>query len=90
MQTVTINNSQPFVQSGTRKLDEYRYTIYLGARNAPNDSFIVSKIRLLDDTEADGCCSCNVNLEKYVTVNGGPELNLSRELSDTVVLNRNR
>ena len=90
MQTVAINNMQPFVQSGSRKLDEYDYTIYIGPRKAPTDSFVVSNIRLLDDTEANGCCSCNVNLDKYLTVNGGPEINLSRDLSDTVLLSRKR
>ena len=90
VQTVAINNMQPFVQSGSRKLDEYDYTIYIGPRKAPTDSFVVSNIRLLDDTEANGCCSCNVNLDKYLTVNGGPEINLSRDLSDTVLLSRKR
>ncbi|MDF7810376.1 hypothetical protein [Hymenobacter sp. YC55] len=90
VQTVTINNSQPFVQSGSRKLDEYRYTIYLGARKAPTESFIVSNIRLEDDFEANKCCTCNINLKKTLMVNGGPEIDLSKELPDTVLLSRKR
>ena len=90
VQTVVINNNQPFVQSGSRKLNEYSYKIYLGARRAPTDSFIVSNIRLVDDTEGNGCCSCNINIDKKLTVNGGPELDLSKELPDTVQLNRKR
>lgn len=90
VQTVVINNNQPFVQSGSRKLDEYTYKIYLGARKAPTDSFVVSNIRLLDDIEGNGCCSCNINIDKRLTVNSGPELDLSKELPDTVLLSRKR
>ncbi len=93
VQTVVINNTRPFVQSGTRKLDQYDYKIYLGRRREPTDSFLVREVQVKDEFVGDGCCSCNVNTRKELTLNGqyfdltDPD---GQDRSDTVALNRQR
>ncbi|HEX8425079.1 hypothetical protein [Hymenobacter sp.] len=93
VQTVLINNNTPFPQSSSRKLNGYRYKIYVGTRKAPTDTFSITNVVLNDTTEADGCCSCNANVRKNLRVNGqffdlaDPSGN---DRPDTVLLNRKR
>ncbi|WP_375434773.1 hypothetical protein [uncultured Hymenobacter sp.] len=93
VQTVAINNNQPFVQSGSRKLDEYNYTIYLGKRDVPTDSFLITNVLLQDEIVGNGCCSCNSNIRKELRVDA-QRFDLAdptnRDLPDTVLLNRKR
>ncbi len=70
VQTVVINNAVPFPQSGTRKLDQYDYKIYLGARRMPRKSFQITNVVVEDEFVSDGCCTCNENLRKELTVDG--------------------
>ncbi|MBC8084148.1 MAG: hypothetical protein H7Z21_13150 [Hymenobacter sp.] len=70
VRTFTINNAQPFPQSGTRKLDQYDYEIYLGRRRAATTRFVIDTVRVLDQIVGNGCCACNVNTRKELTLNG--------------------
>ena len=45
---VVLNNAQPFAQSGTRKLDQYTYEIYLGTRRAPTTRYALTQVQLRD------------------------------------------
>lgn len=65
---VIINNASPFAASGTNKLDAYRYAIYLGQRRRPTVRYLVDNIQLQDKLLGDGCCTCNRNVTKKLTV----------------------
>ena len=86
-----INNGTPFGQSGTRKLDQYTYKIYLGRRRAPKDSFVLKDIQIEDRFAGDGCCTCNLNTRKDLRVDG-QYFNLTdpngNDRLDTLILNR--
>ncbi|AII50966.1 hypothetical protein [Hymenobacter sp. APR13] len=70
---VVLNNAQPFGQRGTRKLDQYRYQLYLGKRRAPTVRFAIDSVQLSSRLQSDGCCTCNNNTLKRVFLNGNPQ-----------------
>lgn len=72
VQTVIINNANPFAQNGTRKLDQYRYEIYLGTRQVPTKSFQITNVAVEDEFISDACCTCNNNVQKDLTIDGQP------------------
>lgn len=69
---IVLNNTYPFVQRSTNKLDAYRYKIYLGKRRQPLDTagFRIDSIRLRDELTGNGCCVCNQNVTKRLYLNG--------------------
>ncbi|NVO85696.1 hypothetical protein [Hymenobacter terrestris] len=71
-QPVVINNTTPFAQAGNRKLDAYRYQLYLApARRAtPTFSLAIDSVQLNTDFRAEGCCTCFENNRKQVYFNG--------------------
>jgi hypothetical protein len=71
--SVVLNNAQPFGQRGTRKLNQYRYLLYLGKRRAPTAQFRIDSIQLSSRLQSDGCCTCNNNTLKRVFLNGNPQ-----------------
>lgn len=89
--TLTINNNTPLVQSSSRKLDQYDYTIYLGNRRSPTHRFEIDTVRLRDDFVGTKCCTCNRNLDKFMRLDGR-DYNLTdptgKDLPVEVVLNR--
>lgn len=68
-QPLVINNTTPFTQAGNRKLDQYRYTLYLAARRRARPSFLyrIDTVQLKTVLRADGCCTCYQNTNKLVT-----------------------
>ncbi|MFD2785101.1 hypothetical protein [Hymenobacter rubripertinctus] len=74
-QPVILNNTTPFTQAGNRKLDQYRYQLYLAkTRLAKRHTFdyYIDKVELTTVYRADGCCTCFDNTNKQVYVNGSP------------------
>ncbi|MBT9394323.1 hypothetical protein KLP40_14220 [Hymenobacter sp. NST-14] len=72
-QPVILNNTTPFTQAGNRKLDQYRYQLYLAkTRTAKQHTFdyYLDKVELTTVYRADGCCTCFDNINKVVYVNG--------------------
>jgi hypothetical protein len=68
--SVVLNNAQPFGQRGTRKLNQYRYQLYLGKRRVPTIRFQIDSIQLQSQLTSDGCCTCNDNTLKRLYLNG--------------------
>lgn len=76
---IALNNARPFTQTGRRKLNAYRYEIYLGRsryeiyqgrsrRRQP--AYTITNVQLEGRLEADGCCTCYRNTRKALTLNG--------------------
>jgi hypothetical protein len=68
--SVVLNNAQPFGQRGTRKLDQYSYTLYLGRRRTPTYRVRIDSVRLRNQLDGDGCCTCNRTVGKLLYLNG--------------------
>ena len=73
-QPIIINNATPFTRAGNRNLDQYTYELYLApSLNAtPTFRYLINRVELRTDYEADGCCTCFRNSNKLVYVNGNP------------------
>lgn len=69
---IVINSASPFAASGGNKLSAYRYAIYLGRRRQPAVRYLVDNIQLQDQLLSDGCCTCNRNVLKKLTVDNQP------------------
>lgn len=69
---IILNNGSPFAAASSRKLNEYRYAIYLGKRRQPTVRYFVDNIQLQDRLVGDGCCTCNLNVVKKLTVDNQP------------------
>ena len=69
--SILLNNNAPFAQTGTAKINQYRYVIrYLvqAPKKKPvvTTAFVIDSIRLRGSLEGNGCCSCYTNTEKVV------------------------
>lgn len=74
-QPIIINNATPFTRAGNRNLDQYSYELYVARRRAkvtPTFRYLINRVELRTDYEADGCCTCFQNSNKLVYVNGNP------------------
>ena len=71
--TIVINNSTPFAQTGTAKLDQYRYYVrYRPALPAPRQkrsafALVIDKVTLKGSLDGNGCCTCYTNSQKVLT-----------------------
>ncbi|WP_157781136.1 hypothetical protein [Hymenobacter sedentarius] len=69
--SVVINNTTPFAQAGTAKLNKYRYVVqYLGqapqSKPVPTTVLVIDSIRLAGSLDGNGCCTCYTNTQKTV------------------------
>ncbi|MBF9237808.1 hypothetical protein I2I05_10420 [Hymenobacter sp. BT683] len=69
--SIRLNNTTPFTQVGSTKLNGYRYAIqYLvqkpGAKPVPITALVIDSVRLSGSLAGDGCCTCYTNAEKTV------------------------
>ncbi|MBC6988477.1 MULTISPECIES: hypothetical protein [Hymenobacter] len=68
--SILLNNNAPFLQTGTRKLNSYRYDIYLPRTKA---IYHVRNINLDGDfDDVNGCCTCYRNKKKTLVFQGKP------------------
>ncbi len=68
--TITLDNTAPFSQVGTARLNNYRYLVlyYRTAdRTRPDTALIINRISLKGSFEGNGCCTYYTNTEKLVT-----------------------
>ena len=77
--TIVINNSTPFAQVGTAKLDQYRYYVrYFPApppppaiptprQKRPAFVLVIDKVALKGNLDGNGCCTCYTNTQKDIT-----------------------
>lgn len=71
--TIYINNSTPFAQTGTAKLDQYQYYVrYYPAlpaprRKRPAFALVIDKVALKGNLDGNGCCTCYTNTQKNIT-----------------------
>ena len=69
--TLFLNNSAPFSQSGSQKLNQYRYLVKYYAtprRRRPATALIVDSVALQGSFDGTGCCTCYTNSKKTVVV----------------------
>ncbi|GAB3571995.1 hypothetical protein [Hymenobacter daeguensis] len=67
--TIFLNNSTPFAQIGTARLNQYRYQIRY--RRAPRPAklataLLIDQVTLKGSFEGDGCCTCYTNYDKRI------------------------
>ncbi|MGY3090430.1 hypothetical protein ACVWYF_003485 [Hymenobacter sp. UYAg731] len=71
--TIFINNSTPFPQVSTGKLDQYQYYVrYYPAlpaprRKSPAFALVIDKVALQGNLDGNGCCTCYTNTQKGIT-----------------------
>ncbi|GAB3867970.1 hypothetical protein GCM10028824_11600 [Hymenobacter segetis] len=68
--TIVINNSTPFGQVSTAKLDQYQYYVcYYPAphRKSPAFALVIDKVALKGNLDGNGCCTCYTNTQKDIT-----------------------
>jgi hypothetical protein len=71
--TIVINNSTPFAQVSTAKLDQYQYYVrYFPALPAPRRKLpafaaVIDKVTLQGNLDGNGCCTCYTNAQKSIT-----------------------
>ena len=69
--SVVINNSTPFTQAGSAKLNRYRYVVqYLAqqpkSKPVPTTVLVIDSTRLRGSLAGSGCCTCYTNTQKTV------------------------
>jgi hypothetical protein len=74
-QPIELNNTTPFTQTGTDKLNQYRYVVrYLApVRNSKplaTTVLTIDSVLLRGTFEGTGCCTCYSNTDKVVYLNG--------------------
>ncbi|MBH8560520.1 hypothetical protein [Hymenobacter negativus] len=68
--TIVINNSTPFAQTSTTKLDQYQYYVrYFPAPRKARPAFalVIDKVALQGNLDGNGCCTCYTNTQKSIT-----------------------
>ena len=71
--TIVINNSTPFAQTSTAKLDQYQYYVrYYPAlpaprRKRPAFALVIDEVALKGNLDGNGCCTCYTNSQKVLT-----------------------
>lgn len=84
-QPIIINNATPFGLVTGRKLDAYRYTLYLAKKRkaTPTYTYTIDRIQLNTRYQGDGCCTCYQNSSKQVSVINQKGLSQEFDLTDT-------
>ncbi|WP_139923945.1 hypothetical protein [Hymenobacter sp. DG01] len=85
-QPIIINNATPFSLATGRKLDAYRYTLYLAKRRSrvtPTYTYRIDSIQLRTRYQGDGCCTCYQNSSKKVFVTNQKGTAQQIDLTDT-------
>lgn len=82
---VIINNAAPFALATGRKLDAYRYELYLAKSRRATPSYVykLDNIELETRYQGDGCCTCYQNSSKKVTVINQKGTSQLFDLTDT-------
>ncbi|MBD2768563.1 hypothetical protein IC235_11765 [Hymenobacter sp. BT664] len=75
--TIVLNNNTPFAQTGTAKLNRYRYVIqYLqgvpGTRRVATPVLTIDSVQLRGSLEGAACCTYYKNTQKTVFINNEP------------------
>lgn len=68
--TIVINNSTPFGQVSTAKLDQYQYYVrYFPAPRKARPAFaaVIDEVTLRGNLDGNGCCTCYTNTQKSIT-----------------------
>lgn len=68
--TIVINNSTPFAQVSTAKLDQYQYYVryFPAPRNKrPAFALVIDRVTLKGNLDGNGCCTCYTNSQKVIT-----------------------
>ncbi|GAB3844641.1 hypothetical protein GCM10028822_02130 [Hymenobacter terrigena] len=68
--TIVINNSTPFAQLSTDKLDRYQYYVrYFPAPHQKRPAFalVIDNVALKGNLDGNGCCTCYTNTQKSIT-----------------------
>jgi hypothetical protein len=73
--SIVLNNTTPFAQTGNTKLNQYRYVVqYLtqtpGSKPVPTTALVLDSVLLRGSFDGSGCCTCYTNTEKTVYLNG--------------------
>ena len=91
--TLRINNTAPFPQVSTTKLDGYRYVIqYLTqqpkSKPAATTLLIINEVALNGRLDGDGCCTCYTNTEKVVNATKPKGASTPADSTFTIDLNQ--
>lgn len=86
--SIVLNNNTPFAQTGTSKLNQYRYVVqYLAQvanrKSVPTTVLTIDSVFVRGSLDGSGCCTCYTNTEKTVFLNGNPQ---GRDIRATPVL----
>ena len=76
--TLTLNNSTPFPQQGTTKLDGYAYRVRFlskapGRRPNAALALTIDSVKLKGSLNGDGCCTCYSNSYKGLYLRAGKD-----------------
>lgn len=68
---IVLNNTTPFAQIGTTKLDHYHYEVKYytqqrGSKPLVTNALTIDSVRIKGSLEGNGCCTCYFNTEKIV------------------------
>lgn len=90
--TLRINNTAPFPQLNTTKLDGYRYVIqYLTqqpkSKPVANTLLIINDVTLDGRLDGDGCCTCYTNTQKVVNATKPKSATTPADSTFTIDLN---
>jgi hypothetical protein len=72
---IILNTTSPFTLANNRKIDQYRYKIYLGKRKKPADFLLLDSIDLNGRYQADGCCTCYQSTRRIIYPTGQAPFN---------------
>lgn len=82
--TIFLNNNTPFTQSGTARLNQYRYQIRYHntlRQSKLATALLIDQVTLKGSFEGDGCCTCYTNYDKQIAARRDSSYALS---ADTV------
>lgn len=72
---VILNTTSPFTLANNRKIDQYRYKIYLGTRRKPTYMLSLDSVDLNGRYKADGCCTCYESTRRIIYPTGQSPFN---------------
>ena len=75
--SIILNNTSPFAQTGSAKLSQYRYVVQYptqtpGNKPVATTALVIDSVLLRGSFDGTGCCTCYTNTEKKVYLNGRP------------------
>lgn len=79
MRPIVLNTNAPFTLANNRKIDQYRYKLYLGKRKDPTYSFQLDSIDLAGRYQADGCCTCYQSTQRTIYPTGQSPIDVTDE-----------